>query len=189
MVTFPQAVALGFRRYFDFRGRSTRAEFWWWQLFGILVSIFLAIVDAISFGAESSGPLQSLFGLATLIPGLALYVRRLHDIGKTGWWALWFFLIYIFAVVLITVGIVFLFTEFNLHVLIGTLILVSGMIVFLSALVVGIIWAVRKGDEGENRFGPPSPHADATSYANDRQDTKRDDGRERRTGYSRRRQE
>ena len=98
----------------------------------------------------------------------------------------WFLVI---VSVLITLGIVFLFTEFNLHVLIGTLILVSGMIVFLSALVVGIIWAVRKGDEGENRFGPPSPHADATSYANDRQDTKRDDGRERRTGYSRRRQE
>jgi len=189
MVTFPQAVALGFRRYFDFRGRSTRAEFWWWQLFGISVSIFLAIIDAIAFAVESSGPLQTLFGLATFIPGLALYVRRLHDIGKSGFWALWFFLIYIFAAMMITVGIVFLFTEFNLHVLLGTLVLVSGMIVFLSALVVGIMWAVRKSDVDQNRFGPPSPHTNAPSYANDRQHTKRDDDRSQRTGYSRRRQE
>ena len=91
MISFVGAVKLGFQRYFDFSGRSTRAEYWWWVLFAFLVAVVLTIVDKIlgtngEYGG--TGVITGLWGLATLIPGLAVTVRRLHDINKSGWWLL-----------------------------------------------------------------------------------------------------
>ena len=91
MISFTSAVKLGFQRYFDFSGRSTRAEFWWWVLFGFLAAVVLTIVDNIlgtngEYGG--TGVITGLWQLATLIPGLAVTVRRLHDINKSGWWLL-----------------------------------------------------------------------------------------------------
>ena len=78
IVSFPDAIKLGFQRYFDFRGRSTRAEYWWWALFTIITQAVLNVFP----------PAGLLFTLATLIPGLALGARRLHDIDRSGWWQL-----------------------------------------------------------------------------------------------------
>lgn len=91
MVSFQNAVGLGFQHYFDFKGRSTRSEYWWWLLFVVLAGIALTIVDMGigTFNYESGdGLLSGLFKLATLIPGLALGARRLHDINKSAWWLL-----------------------------------------------------------------------------------------------------
>ena len=82
-VSFPQAVSLGFKNYFKFSGRATRAEYWWWILFIVLTRIALLVVDTFTFFGTSL-----LFSLATLIPNLALGARRLHDINRTGWWQL-----------------------------------------------------------------------------------------------------
>jgi uncharacterized membrane protein YhaH (DUF805 family) len=98
MVSFPDAIKLGFNRYFDFRGRSTRAEFWWWALFELIAGIALSIADAI---AGTSGILGGLFELAVLIPGLAVGVRRLHDTNRTGWWLLLVFAVIIGWIVLL----------------------------------------------------------------------------------------
>ena len=76
-VSFLKAVELVFKNYFKFSGRATRAEYWWWLLFVILTQQALNVVY-IRIGI--------LFGLAVLIPGLALGTRRLHDINKSGWW-------------------------------------------------------------------------------------------------------
>ena len=95
MISFVDAVKLGFQRYFDFAGRSTRAEFWWWILFGFLATVVLTIVDNIlgTNGEDGgTGLITGLWQLATLIPGLAVTVRRLHDINKSGWWLLLGFL-------------------------------------------------------------------------------------------------
>ena len=86
MVSFPDAIRLGFQHYFDFRSRSTRAEYWWWLLFVILTQQALNAVN-IRIGI--------LFGLAVLIPGLSLGTRRLHDINKSGWWLLMWFGIFL----------------------------------------------------------------------------------------------
>jgi uncharacterized membrane protein YhaH (DUF805 family) len=85
IVSFRDAIKLGLEGYFNFKGRSTRAEYWYWTLFVVLASIAFGVVDRV-IGAESL--LRTLFGLATLIPGLALGARRLHDINKSGWWQL-----------------------------------------------------------------------------------------------------
>ena len=90
-VDFTTAIGLGFNRVFDFRGRSSRAEYWWWVLFSVLGDVILSIVDVAmgTYNAQSgSGLISTIFGFFILIPSIALGVRRLHDINKSGWW--WF---------------------------------------------------------------------------------------------------
>jgi uncharacterized membrane protein YhaH (DUF805 family) len=83
-MTFSDAIRSGFDNYVNFEGRASRAEFWWWFLFAILVSIAANIIDAI-IGA----PIFSLLaGLGLLLPNLAMSVRRLHDTNRSGWWIL-----------------------------------------------------------------------------------------------------
>ena len=103
-ISFPQAVKLGFKNYSKFSGRATRAEYWWWVLFTVLTGIVLAVVDTLTgtrgmFG--DSGLLGFLFQLATLVPTIALGARRLHDINRTGWWLLLWFVLVIGWIVLI----------------------------------------------------------------------------------------
>ncbi|MFI7586398.1 DUF805 domain-containing protein [Spongisporangium articulatum] len=79
------------QKYADFSGRARRSEYWWFFLFNLIVSIVASIIDRI-VGLDgvvgSYGVLQLLVGLAFLIPGLAVAVRRLHDTGRSGWWVL-----------------------------------------------------------------------------------------------------
>ena len=94
IVSYPEAIKLGFARYGDFTGRSTRAEYWWWVLFLVLADGLLTIVDMRigTYNIQSDlGLLGGLFGLSTLIPSIALGARRLHDINKSGWWQLMWF--------------------------------------------------------------------------------------------------
>ena len=81
---FGEAISSGFSNYVNFNGRAARSEYWFWTLFAVLVSIVARIVDAI-IGAPIIGAIVSL-GL--LLPGLAVGVRRLHDLDRTGWWLL-----------------------------------------------------------------------------------------------------
>ncbi|MCB1388821.1 MAG: DUF805 domain-containing protein [Rhodobacteraceae bacterium] len=85
---FSTAVSTCFSRYFTFSGRAPRAEYWYWVLFVLLVSVVLAVVDLALMGPGRGQPLSALFSLAVLFPGLAVSVRRLHDIGRSGWWVL-----------------------------------------------------------------------------------------------------
>ena len=87
---FTQAIASGFRNYVNFSGRAGRSEYWYWFLFTVIVSVVLAIVDYILFPDAAVSPLYSLFGLAVLLPGVAVGARRLHDLNQSGWWLLLF---------------------------------------------------------------------------------------------------
>ena len=84
-VGFPNAVKLGFQRYFDFSGRSSRAEYWWWLLFASLGGIVALIIDV---AAGSAPTIYFLWAFALLIPNIAIMARRLHDINRSGWWLL-----------------------------------------------------------------------------------------------------
>ena len=77
------------KRYTDFKGRSSRAAYWWPFVLTIIVLILGGISESV-FGTASDepGPLESIYILAWLCPGIALGVRRLHDIGRSGWWSL-----------------------------------------------------------------------------------------------------
>jgi uncharacterized membrane protein YhaH (DUF805 family) len=83
LVTYWKRVVL--ERYAQFEGRSGRAEFWWYFLAGVIISIVFNILIAIS---GIFWVLYVIYGLAVLIPGLAVAIRRLHDTDKSGWWLL-----------------------------------------------------------------------------------------------------
>lgn len=72
------------KKYAVFSGRSRRKEYWMFVLFQILISFAIGMLE--SFTQTSA--LSIIFWLATLLPALAVSVRRLHDIGRTGWWVL-----------------------------------------------------------------------------------------------------
>ncbi|MDO4795490.1 MAG: DUF805 domain-containing protein [Brachymonas sp.] len=88
-MTFKKAVERCFKKYFDFSGRAGRAEFWYFFLFNILISIPFAIL-IIATGGESASieRLADIVNLALFIPNTAVAARRLHDTGRSGWWQL-----------------------------------------------------------------------------------------------------
>jgi uncharacterized membrane protein YhaH (DUF805 family) len=87
-MNFTQAISSGFQNYVNFSGRAPRSEYWYWTLFATLVSIAASLVDHLIFPTMDFSPLHSLAGLALVLPGIAVSVRRLHDLDRTGWWLL-----------------------------------------------------------------------------------------------------
>ena len=71
------------KKYAVFKGRARRSEFWYYTLFYIIVSIILSIIS--SMMGDKKGIIGIVYSLGLFIPGLAVGVRRLHDIGKSGW--------------------------------------------------------------------------------------------------------
>ena len=105
-MNFIQSISTCMRKYVTFSGRATRSEFWWFYLFTVLVNL-VATSQASSFVPtlldgqdmtenESSYFLFNIFflylstitSLILLLPSLAVAARRLHDVGRSGWWKL-----------------------------------------------------------------------------------------------------
>jgi uncharacterized membrane protein YhaH (DUF805 family) len=76
--------------YANFEGRARRSEYWYYTLFNLIIGIVLQVID--HFIGFEYGLLGSIYSLAVLVPGLAVFVRRLHDVGKSGWYILLIFL-------------------------------------------------------------------------------------------------
>ena len=80
------------KKYVQFSGRARRSEYWYFFLFSAIISIVLAVVDyfmgtrtADGFG---KGTLGNIYSVAVLLPSIAVAVRRMHDVGKSGWFVL-----------------------------------------------------------------------------------------------------
>ncbi|MCW2901117.1 MAG: hypothetical protein JWO67_3382 [Streptosporangiaceae bacterium] len=73
------------KNYAGFSGRARRTEYWMFVLFNVIITV---VLNAISMAIKQGSLLGSIYGLAVLIPGLAVAVRRLHDTGRSGWWLL-----------------------------------------------------------------------------------------------------
>ena len=77
------------QNYATFTGRARRSEYWYFALFNLIFGIVAMILDNVlgipMEGMGNYGPLYSLYSIVVLIPGLAVLVRRLHDVGKSGW--------------------------------------------------------------------------------------------------------
>ena len=98
------------RHYVDFNGRASRSQYWYFVLYYFLISLVLAFIDTLvinpMLGATPEqvargGILQMIFGLAIFLPSLSIGVRRLHDIGRSGWWLLLSFIPIIGVLVLL----------------------------------------------------------------------------------------
>ena len=105
-MNFQTAIRSGLQNYANFKGRATRSEYWWWALFTVIVSVLLSSIH------ES---LDNLGSLVTLLPSIAVAIRRMHDVDRVGW--------------------------------------------FILLPIYNLVLALRRGDLGENRFGPPPPPA------------------------------
>lgn len=87
-VSFKEAVVRALtQNYCNFSGRASRSEYWWFYLFTCIVSWVVSIVVSLFSSELSIMYIASMVvGLAFLLPSLGIAVRRLHDIGKSGWW-------------------------------------------------------------------------------------------------------
>ncbi|MEM9106836.1 MAG: DUF805 domain-containing protein [Pseudomonadota bacterium] len=127
-------------KYVTFSGRASRSEFWWFMLFLVLyvvvvIALFLVLGGA---GAIQSGSADALFSgtllivsiaaglfwLALILPTIAVFVRRFHDVNLSGWW--------------------------YLACIVATFIPFIGGLISLAPYIVGLF----KGTDGENKFGP-----------------------------------
>ena len=87
------AVRSVLSKYVTFSGRASRAEFWWWFLAVLLLSLALGAIDGAviapllgfdAFDENAGQPLSLIAGLVLLLPGISVSMRRLHDIGRSG---------------------------------------------------------------------------------------------------------
>lgn len=81
---------LAWQRAADFSGRSRRKEYWYFQLFNAIVMMFL-VLFAVAFSDQGKPNMIAFgimfaYGVILFVPALAVTIRRLHDIGKSGWW-------------------------------------------------------------------------------------------------------
>jgi uncharacterized membrane protein YhaH (DUF805 family) len=159
------------KKSFTFKGRSRRKEFWSLYLGYIGGLIFLSLVFMVSqesigvlvsnAGADltynTSGTLGSIMGylifvyfiLTYFIPlGLAVSVRRLHDIGKSGWFMLVGFIPLIVLFISLAVG------RDSLEIELG------GVISIVGFLYLFYLFCIKKGDVGDNQYGPDPKHED-----------------------------
>ena len=108
-----EAVKSVFSKYATFQGRASRSENWFFYLFNILLEIGLLIVGLIlgAIVGDGTGALAGMgiayvllciYGLIALIPSISVFVRRMHDIGRSGWWY-WLALVPLVGVIVLLV--------------------------------------------------------------------------------------
>lgn len=161
-VDFLTAIKLFFANYANFRGRSTRAEYWWVALFILIVSLAFSLLK-LDF-------LSGIFSLAIFIPSLAIAFRRFHDTGRSGWWVIAFYVVSIIGLTLICGPMFINIVKYAgdpeaLQELMTTYVsnhLANILIGALLALIVGIwqlvILVLPSG--ADNKYGP-NPYAEA----------------------------
>ena len=170
-MSFGEAIKSVFSKYAVFSGRARRSEYWYFALFYFLVGLALDCIPFLNF-------LSFIWILAMLIPSITVSVRRLHDIGKSGWnflivaipqLLLIGYLVYIFFLVFIDLteaDINFYNLSDNLEVAIDIIknsfmantsslatLGIIGIIDF-AATILWLVWMTRDSQPGENQWGP-----------------------------------
>ena len=78
-MNFQTAIRSGFQNYTNFKGRASRAEYWWWALFTVILSLLLSSINS---------SLGNLGSFITFLPSIAVAIRRVHDVDRAGWFIL-----------------------------------------------------------------------------------------------------
>ena len=162
------------RRYADFSGRSRRMEYWMWVLFQVLIYFAVIILTMVMGGGmlmagadpgammAAGGGLMIIFGLyalwalGTLIPSIAVAVRRLHDTDRTGWWVLAPLAPYL---VMIVAGMMAAGSPDS-----GGLAAILALLAMIAMVVLSLVLLVfyfLEGTRGPNRYGPDPKGQDA----------------------------
>ena len=140
---------LPLQRYFDFQGRSGRAEYWWFTLMQMGLSLVTRIIDDLLDLGKGGAPISSnmLLAFALFIPSLAVAVRRSHDMNRRGWAIFTYAGMYL-AVIIGGLILSMIFSVFGLVLMALGLLGVTGGYIFLMA---------SEGNRGDNNYGP-SPY-------------------------------
>ena len=87
---FGTAIKTCFSKYGTFDGQASKGEFWYWILFTCICGEVATVIDVFVIGipVESYGPAYWILSLVLFLPTLSVGARRLHDVGKSGWWQL-----------------------------------------------------------------------------------------------------
>lgn len=158
------------KRYAEFSGRSSRAEFWWFFLFMMIIYIafWVVLFGTMGMSAAASGNpnpvamlgafgalgiVMMLFYLVVLIPSIAVQVRRLHDTNRSGWWLGAFWLLYV-VYLITTFGMAFSATPGSQPPsLAGAgVMMVIGLAFFVYSIVLLVFFCLR-GTTGANQYG------------------------------------
>lgn len=146
-MSFGEAISSVFSKYATFSGRACRSEYWYFYLFNFLIGVVLVLL---SRAVEVFNYVRFAYSLAVFIPGIAVTVRRLHDIGKSGWT----YLLVLFPIILLfVISVVAGITGGEPG--ITSLIIIS--VFAIASLVLAIlflIWLCRDSQPGTNQYGP-----------------------------------
>lgn len=152
--TTTEWMILPLRRYAEFGGRSRRAEYWWFILFGLIVSVVAAVIDGI-LGLRAFG-LGTIVSLGLFIPQLAVGFRRLHDLDRSGWWLVGPLLLAVPLGGMLGYSL----TSGGLGAGVGgglgggsVLLGLLGLALVVYSIVL-LVWFCQRGTVGDNRFGP-----------------------------------
>lgn len=138
-MNFGTAISRCFNRYATFAGRARRAEYWYFVLFTWLGGVIASILDAFTGVASAVGVLNGIFSLLIILPSLAVSVRRMHDLDRSGWWLL-----------APSAGIVTAGLGAGLD---NAPVLVIGGLAALGLCVYFVILVCSRGTAGPNRYG------------------------------------
>jgi len=151
------------KKYNVFKGRTSRREFWLFIVAGAVVSIALTILSAIPFLGKLFSIVSYIYGFALALLSLSVGIRRLHDVDKPGWLMLPMLIGFI-PVLIIQAIITYRFSRISanpydyiynpvmftaLYGILGFFALIGG----IGAIIV-IVFCIRKGTPGENKYGP-----------------------------------
>ena len=159
-----------FKQYADFSGRARRSEFWWFMVINFIISVVLFIgwiipIFKIAFNAGYNGDeyygdewrivrtvlgspflwIYIIYQLAVLIPSIAVTVRRLHDIGKSGFWY------FLFIGPSIVMNYLSMISQANPNS--NMLIYVSLLLPSLAIFIIYLVWMFTNSEYGPNQYG------------------------------------
>lgn len=147
------------KKYAIFKGRSSRKEFWYFALFNVIFSIIATILDSILGTSKTLNPyglIGGIYYLGMIIPGIAVAVRRLHDVNKSGWMYLILAIpqILLFGII-IYLGISTKMDPIAIGLFFQSINIIIYIILMLASLAGGIwmfILLIKKGTLGHNKY-------------------------------------
>jgi uncharacterized membrane protein YhaH (DUF805 family) len=160
-MTFSQSIQSCFKNYFNAKGRASRSEYWYFTLFQFLVMLPLALFFGVSSTLNIFYGYKAIFILSIILfvcgvllfiaPNICVFIRRMHDIGKSGWWYLLNIVPGIISLIIDAInGTLFNMEDsqetYPLSILIVDLI---GFVIFILILV----WLCKDTQNQENKYG------------------------------------
>lgn len=146
-------MKLALSRYIDFQGRSSRPEFIW-SLVGFVGFCYIARKIDVLFSLSFPSWVLAIGWAIVSVPALAVLVRRLHDLGYSGWWSIPP-LLTIGPVALLISNLPFMESTSSIEFLL--LVLILWMTDLPVVMLLSLIWTRNHGDPGPNRYGSPPP--------------------------------